>query len=117
MGHLKPLTMKEVARIVERNESTVSRVVNSKYIQTPYGIFKLSYFFSGSFKTEAQEVVSTDAVMAQITTLIEDEDPKHPLSDDKIVTILRSQGLNVARRTVAKYREKLKILPSHLRKK
>jgi len=116
-GHLKPLTMKEVARIVERNESTISRVANSKYIQTPYGIFELSYFFSGSFKTEAQEVVSTDAVKAQITTFIEDEDPKHPLSDDKIVTILRSQGLNVARRTVAKYREKLKILPSHLRKK
>jgi RNA polymerase sigma-54 factor len=117
MGHLKPLTMKEVARIVERNESTISRVVNSKYMQTPYGIFELSYFFSGSFKTDGQDIVSTDTVKTQIATLIEDEDPQHPLSDDKIVTILRSQGINIARRTVAKYREELKILPSHLRKK
>ena len=115
-GHLKPLTMKEVARIVERNESTISRVANSKYMQTPYGIFELSYFFSGSFKTDRQDTVSTDTVKAQITTLIEDEDQQRPLSDDKIVTSLRiSQGINVARRTVAKYREKLKIPPSHLR--
>lgn len=116
-GHLKPLTMKEVARIVERNESTISRAVNNKYIQTPYGIFELSYFFSGAFKTGTEEVVSTDAVKTQVVTLIEDEDQQHPLSDDKIVTILRSQGINIARRTVAKYREELKILPSYLRKR
>lgn len=116
-GHLKPLTMKQVAEMVGRNASTISRVVNNKYMQTPYGIFELSYFFSSAFKTSAQELVSTDAVKTQITTLIQDEDPLHPLSDDKIVTSLRAQGINVARRTVAKYREKLKILPSHLRKR
>lgn len=116
-GHLKPLTMKEVARIVERNESTISRVVNSKYMQTPYGMFELSYFFSGSFKSNGQDIVSTDTVKTQIAALIEDEDPRRPLSDDKIVSLLRAQGINVARRTVAKYREKLKILPSHLRKR
>lgn len=116
-GHLKPLTMKEVAEKVERNESTISRVVNSKYIQTPYGIFALSYFFSGSFRTDTEGDISADTVKTRIASLIESEDGQHPLSDAGIVHILRSQGLGVARRTIAKYREELKILPSHLRKK
>lgn len=116
-GCLKPLTMKQVAEIVGRNESTISRVVNSKYIQTPHGIFELSYFFSGFFKTDREGVVSTDAVKMQIATLIEGEDRQKPLSDTKIINILHAQGINVARRTVAKYREELKILPSHFRKK
>lgn len=116
-GHLNPLTMKEVAQKVERNESTISRVVNSKYIQTPYGIFGLSYFFSGSFKTDQEGDISADTVKTQIASLIDSEDGQHPLSDAKVVNILRAQGLRVARRTIAKYREKLKILPSYLRKK
>lgn len=116
-GHLKPLTMKEVAEKVERNESTISRVVNSKYIQTPYGIFELSYFFSGFFRTDKEGDVSADTVKTRIASLIESEDGKHPLSDAVIVKSLRAQGLQVARRTIAKYREELKILPSHLRKK
>lgn len=116
-GHLKPLTMKEVAEEVERNESTVSRVVNSKYIQTPYGIFALSHFFSGSFTTDMDEEISADTVKARITMLIEGEDCRHPLSDAGIAELLRAQGLRLARRTIAKYREELKILPSYLRKK
>lgn len=116
-GHLKPLTMREVSEKVERNESTISRVVNSKYIQTPYGIFGLSYFFSGSFRTDTEGDISVDTVKTQIASLIENEDGEHPLSDAGIVKSLRAQGLQVARRTIAKYREKLKILPSYLRKK
>lgn len=116
-GHLKPLTMKEVAQEVERNESTISRVVNSKYIQTPYGIFGLSYFFSGSYKTDQEGDISANTVKTHIASLIDSEDGQHPLSDVKIANILRAQGLRVARRTVAKYREALKILPSYLRKK
>ena len=116
-GHLKPLTMKEVAQKVERNESTISRVVNSKYIQTPYGVFGLSYFFSGSYKTDQEGDISANTVKTQIASLIDSEDGQHPLSDAKVVSILRGQGLRVARRTIAKYREELKILPSYLRKK
>lgn len=116
-GHLKPLTMKEVAENVERSESTISRVVNSKYIQTPYGIFALSYFFSGSFKTDTDGDISADTVKARITELVAGEDGRSPLSDARIEQLLLSQGLRLARRTIAKYREELKILPSHLRKK
>ncbi|MEA3561035.1 MAG: RNA polymerase factor sigma-54, partial [Candidatus Omnitrophota bacterium] len=117
-GCLKPLTMKEVAQRVGRNESTISRVVNNKYIQTPYGVFKLSYFFSGSFKAgTGGSTISTNAVKTQIAGLIKAEERQRPLSDAKIVKILRAQGINVARRTIAKYREELKILPSHFRKK
>jgi len=116
-GHLKPLTMKQVAQSVGRNESTISRVVNSKYIQTPYGVFELSYFFSGSFKTDSKDAISADALKSQIAALVEKEEQQHPLSDAKIINILRARGINIARRTVAKYREELKILPSHLRKR
>lgn len=116
-GHLKPLTMKEVAQEVERNESTISRVVNSKYIQTPYGLFELSYFFSGSYKNDQDADVSANTVKTQIASLIDNEDGQRPLSDAKIASALRAHGLRVARRTIAKYREELKILPSYLRKK
>jgi RNA polymerase sigma-54 factor len=113
---LKPLTLQEVAQRVERNESTISRVVNNKYIQTPYGIFKLNYFFSGSYKTEQGLSISSEAIKSQIINLIDEEDHRHPLSDDKIVKSFKAQGINIARRTIAKYREELKIPPSHLRK-
>ena len=113
---LKPLTLQEIARHTSRNESTISRVVNNKYIRTPYGTFKLSYFFSSSFKTTQGEAISSEAIKSQIINLINEEDPRHPLSDDKIVKHFSAQGINVARRTIAKYREELKIPPSHLRK-
>ncbi|MGD9015635.1 MAG: RNA polymerase factor sigma-54, partial [Candidatus Omnitrophota bacterium] len=113
---LKPLTLQEVAQRVGRNESTISRVVNNKYIQTPYGIFKLDYFFSGSYQTEQGEAISSEAVKSQIIALIDEEDHQHPLSDDKIVKLFKAQGINIARRTIAKYREELKIPPSHQRK-
>lgn len=109
--------MKRVAEMVGRNESTISRAVNNKYIQTPYGVFELDYFFNGSFKTDGEEAVSTNTVKMQVGILIESENHEHPLSDAKIISVLRAQGINVARRTVAKYREDLKILPSHLRKR
>ena len=113
---LKPLTLQEVAQLVERNESTVSRVVNNKYIQTPFGVFKLNYFFSGAFKTSEGEAISSEAIKSKIIALVDEEDSKRPLSDDKIVKSLKAQGVNIARRTIAKYREELKIPPSHLRK-
>lgn len=116
-GYLKPLTMKQVAQMIGRDASTVSRAVNNKYMQTPYGVFELSYFFSNSFKTRQEEALSQDALKLRIATLIEEENPRHPLSDDKIVSLLGAQGISVARRTVAKYRKKLKILPTYLRKK
>ena len=115
--YLLPLTLQEVAKILGRNESTISRVVNNKYMQTPYGIFKLNYFFSSSFKTAGGETISSEAIKSQIIALIDEEDSGHPLSDDKIVKRLSTQGINLARRTIAKYRENLKIPPSHLRKK
>ncbi|MFH1783086.1 MAG: RNA polymerase factor sigma-54 [Candidatus Omnitrophota bacterium] len=119
-GHLKPLTMKEVADKVGRNESTISRVVNNKYIQTPFGIFELSYFFNGAYKTSVEaggEAISTDTVKNKVAMFIEKESPDKPLSDSAIVSILKDEGINVARRTIAKYREELKVLPSHLRKR
>ena len=114
--HLKPLTLQDIAQRVERNESTVSRVVNNKYIQTPYGIFKLSYFFSSAFKTNNGEMISSEAIRSRVLELLEEEDKKHPLSDKKIAKLLSLEGINIARRTITKYREELKIPPSHLRK-
>ncbi|MFH1678278.1 MAG: RNA polymerase factor sigma-54 [Candidatus Omnitrophota bacterium] len=114
---LKPLTLQDVAKRVGRNESTVSRVVNNKYIKTPYGIFKLNYFFSNAYKTAQGEEISAEAIKSRLATIIDEEDSRRPLSDDKIVKLLASQGINLARRTIAKYREELKIPPSHLRKK
>ncbi len=115
--YLKPLTLQDIAQRVDRNESTVSRVVNNKYIQTPFGIFKLSHFFSSAFKTTQGSLISSEAIRSRIMDLIDDEDTASPLSDDKIVTLLKAQGINIARRTIAKYREELKIPPSHQRKK
>ncbi|MFC1658905.1 RNA polymerase factor sigma-54, partial [Candidatus Omnitrophota bacterium] len=113
---LKPLTLQEVAGRVGRNESTVSRVVNNKYIRTPFGIFKLNYFFSGSYQTEQGEEISSEAIKSRMISLVDEEDCRHPLSDDKIVKLFKAQGITIARRTIAKYREELKIPPSHLRK-
>lgn len=115
-GELKPLTLKEVAELVGRNESTVSRVVNNRYIRTPYGTFKLNYFFSGSFTTSQGEAISSEAIKSQLIAYIEEEDSRHPLSDSKIAEFFNVKGINLARRTIAKYREELKIPPSHLRK-
>lgn len=97
--------------------STVSRVTNGKYVQTPHGIFELKFFFSAGVTQSDGSEVSSVAARDEIKRLIEAEDPANPLSDQKIVELLKSRGLDVARRTVAKYRDQLEILPARLRKK
>lgn len=115
---LKPMALKDIAEAVEMHESTVSRVTANKYMHTPLGIFELKYFFSsaaGSYSGEDNQ--STTAIKHKIKQMIENEDPKKILSDDKISELLAREGLKVARRTVAKYRESLKIAPSSARKR
>lgn len=113
---LRPLTLQQVATRIGMHESTVSRVTNNKYVQTPRGVFELKYFFSSSLDTEDGETMSSKAAKTQIQEIIDREEKSKPLSDQKIVDILKESGLNIARRTVAKYREQLGILPARLRK-
>ncbi len=113
--YIAPLTLKDIANDVNVHESTVSRVTSNKYIQTPFGIYEMKFFFSKKIHTENQGDISAKSVMEQIRALVEHEDV--PLSDDEIMKILQEQGIKIARRTVSKYRQRLKILPSYLRKK
>lgn len=113
---LKPLTMKQAAGILEVSESTVSRAVAEKYAETPQGVLPLKFFFSGGIES-GQGDLSNQAVMEKIRQLVELEDPKSPLSDDAIARELKKSGIAVARRTVAKYRDILKIPASKMRKK
>jgi RNA polymerase sigma-54 factor len=115
-GHLKSLSMAVVAIDVGVHETTVSRAIASKYIATPHGVFELKYFFSQGVKTESGEDMSNTSVKNAITELIKNEPKLKPLSDEKLTKLLDAQGIKVARRTVAKYREALGILPTHLRK-
>ncbi len=114
--HLRPLTLQAVASRISMHESTVSRVTTNKYVQTPRGVFELKYFFSSSLGTQSGEEVSAKSAKIKIKEIIEKEDPKKPLSDQKIADILKKDGLLIARRTVAKYREQLGILPARHRK-
>lgn len=114
---LKPLTLKDIAEEIDMHESTVSRVTNNKYIGTPRGIFELKYFFSTALVSADGTSHSAESIRARIQTLTDAEDPKAILSDDKIVDILKSEGIDIARRTVAKYRESLKIPSSVQRRK
>jgi RNA polymerase sigma-54 factor len=116
-AHLRPLILQQVADKIGMHISTVSRVTNGKYVQTPHGIFELKYFFSASVTQSDGSEVSSVAARDEIKRLIGSEDGQNPLSDQKIVEILKSRGLDVARRTVAKYRDQLEILPARLRKK
>jgi RNA polymerase sigma-54 factor len=113
---LRPLTLQDVAEKIGMHESTVSRVTTNKYVQTPRGVFPLKYFFSSGLDTESGDAVSSKMAMNRIKELVEQEERKHPLSDQKIVELLRKEGLIVARRTVAKYREKMGILSARYRK-
>jgi len=115
-AYLKPLTLQQIASKINMHESTVSRVTTNKYVQTPRGVFELKYFFSSSLGTNTGEEVSAKSAKLRIKEIIENEDPKKPLSDQKIADILKSEGLIIARRTVAKYREQLGILPARHRK-
>ncbi|NNE44792.1 MAG: RNA polymerase sigma-54 factor, partial [Gemmatimonadetes bacterium] len=113
---LRPLTLQDVAEKIGMHESTVSRVTTNKYVQTPRGVLPLKYFFSSGLDTESGNSVSSKMAMERIRLLIEKEDKKKPLSDQKIAEMLRREGLIVARRTVAKYREKMDILSARYRK-
>jgi RNA polymerase sigma-54 factor len=116
IAHLKPLTMAQVAEVVGVHETTVSRAVANKYMQTPQGLFEMKFFFTPGFETASGAAMSNTSVKENISKLIEREDPTKPLSDQEIVAILKEQGIPIARRTVAKYRNELNILPSNLRK-
>jgi len=115
--HLKPLTMEDIAQIVEMNVATISRVSNGKYVQTPYGVFEIKYFFNSGVRKESGEQLTKRNVQKQIEEIIRKEDPQLPLSDQEIYKQLRERDISIARRTVTKYREELKILPARFRKR
>src|SRR5919204_1468602 len=115
--YLKPLTLREVAEVINMHESTVSRVTNEKYVQTPRGVLPLKFFFSSGLATADGEDVSARGIKAQLQKLVEEEDPKHPLTDQAIVNILKESGVQIARRTVAKYRDQLGVLSARMRKR
>lgn len=114
---LKPMILKDIAQITHLDISTISRVANSKYIQTPYGIFPLKYFFSEGMENDQGEEVSTRKIKKILKEAIEKENKKKPLTDEKLAKLLQDKGYKIARRTVAKYREQMGILVARLRKK
>jgi RNA polymerase sigma-54 factor len=113
---MRPLVLREIAEILELHESTISRVTTQKYMATPRGIFELKYFFGSHVATEAGGACSSTAIRALIKQLVAAENPKRPLSDNQISELLGQQGIVVARRTIAKYRDALAISPANLRK-
>ncbi|MDR0802129.1 RNA polymerase factor sigma-54 [Fluviicola sp.] len=114
--NMKPMILKDIAEIVNLDISTVSRVANSKYVQTAYGVYSLKYFFSESLSTDNGEEVSTREVKKILTDAIESENKKKPLTDEHLAKLLNDKGYNIARRTIAKYREQLNIPVARLRK-
>jgi RNA polymerase sigma-54 factor len=115
--HLVPLTLREVADVIGMHESTVSRVTNEKYAQTPRGVLPLKFFFSSGLSTVAGDDVSARGIKATIEKLVKEEDPRTPLTDQAIVEILGRDGVKIARRTVAKYRDQLGVLSARMRKR
>ena len=113
---LRPMILKDIADITAYDISTISRVSNSKYVQTEFGTFKLKTFFSEALQTESGDEVSTHEVKKILSTMIEGESKRKPLSDQKLTQELTKQGYNIARRTVAKYREQLNFPVARLRK-
>jgi RNA polymerase sigma-54 factor len=114
---LKPLTLREVAEVINMHESTVSRVTNEKFVQTPRGVLPLKYFFSSGLSTTSGEDVSARGIKARIQKLVSEEQARRPLTDQAIVNILKDEGIQIARRTVAKYRDQLGILSARMRKR
>ena len=114
---MRPLTLQQIANHIGMHESTVSRVTTQKYVQTPRGVYELKYFFSSGLQTEDGDDVSAKAAKEKISALVGEEDKKDPLSDQRIAELLQEQGLKIARRTVAKYREALRILPARARRR
>ena len=115
--YLKPLTLREVAEVISMHESTVSRVTNEKFVQTPRGVLPLKFFFSSGLSTTSGEDVSARGIKAKIEKLVSEEEPRRPLTDQAIVNILKEEGIQIARRTVAKYRDQLGILSARMRKR
>lgn len=116
-AHLKPMILRDIANDIGMHESTVSRVTTAKYVHTPQGIYELKYFFNSGISSSDGDALASESVKLKIKDLVAKEDPKNPLSDQKIVELLKVEGIQIARRTVAKYRDMLKILPSSQRKK
>ena len=115
--YLKPLTMKQIADMVGVHESTVSRAISGKYVQTPRGIFELKFFFQSGLENVNGTMTSAESIKKIIREIIEGEDPYNPLSDQKIADVLKEKGITISRRTVAKYREEMGILSSTKRKR
>ena len=116
VAHLKPMTMAQVAEVVGVHETTVSRAVSGKYIETPQGVFEMKFFFTAGLQTSSGSDVSNTSVKDMIAEIFKNENPSKPLSDQEVVKMLTDKGINIARRTVAKYRDELNILPSNLRR-
>jgi RNA polymerase sigma-54 factor len=116
VAYLKPMTMEQVAEVVGVHETTVSRAVSNKYIETPQGIFEMKYFFTSGIQTVNGEGLSNTSVKDMIADIFRNEAPNKPLADQEVVKMLKDKGIMIARRTVAKYRSELNILPSNLRK-
>jgi RNA polymerase sigma-54 factor len=114
---LRPLTLREVAEVINMHESTVSRVTNEKYVQTPRGVLPLKFFFSSALATASGEDASARSIRAKLEKMVGDEDSAKPLTDQQIVHLFQEQGIQIARRTVAKYRDQLGILPARMRKR
>jgi RNA polymerase sigma-54 factor len=114
---LKPLTLREVAEVISMHESTVSRVTNEKYVQTPRGVLPLKFFFSSALSTASGEDASARSIRAKLQRMVAEEKSGDPLTDQQIVHLFQEQGIKIARRTVAKYRDQLGILPARMRKR
>ncbi len=114
--YLKPMVLRDVAEDIEMHESTISRVTTNKFVHTPRGIFELKYFFNSSIRSVEGDALASASVQEKIRLIIESENPQKPYSDDKISKLLKEANINIARRTVAKYREIMKVLPSSKRK-
>lgn len=117
IAHLKPLVLRDVAEDIQMHESTISRVTTNKYVHTPQGVFELKFFFNSAIQCLDGDTVSSESVKEHLKSIIKAEDSKRPYSDQEIADMLKKVNINVARRTVAKYRETLGILPSRKRKK
>ncbi len=118
VAFLKPMTLREVAHAIDRNESTVSRAVNSKFVETPHGVFPMKFLFSQALESQggADEEFSSRAIQEEIKALVREEDPHRPLSDQALQNYFHDKGVKIARRTISKYRQRLNILPVHLRR-
>ncbi len=117
VSHLRPMTMNQMAEVLGVHETTISRALANKYLESPRGLYPLKYFFTSGYQTDSGQSVSNASVKERVTQLIESESSENPYSDQEIVELFAQDGITLARRTIAKYRKELRILPSHLRKR